>query len=250
MSRRCGNALLLGLLILASACASVGTRTVPDRPAVDWLARLAEADAFAATGHYAGLREARRIYGEAVDASLGRAGVAEKFVRATIALGLREKELGILAADPDLDLDGFAASDPSLARYALLARASLRASQQDQGQPGDRPDRRKEPRRPARLGQRPCHGDRRGARTGGRDRRPRGHPPAGLADGVHLQVPRQARHEGHPRPTSGFPAGRVPGGRLSGLRARRTRSPARPAIRDSRKSIITSARPRSSAENF
>ena len=118
MSRRCGNALLLGVLILASACAPVGKRTVPDRPVVDWLARLSEADALYDSGHYAGLRESRRIYGEAMDASLGRAGVAEKFVRAAIALGLREKELGILAPDPDLDLDGFATSDPSLSRYA------------------------------------------------------------------------------------------------------------------------------------
>ena len=136
MLRRCGNALLLGLLVLASACSSVGTRAVPDRPVVDWLARLAEADAFGATGHYAGLREARRIYGEAMDASLGRAGVAEKFVRATIALGLREKELGILAADPDLDLDGFAASEPSLSRYASWLELLSGLPNKIKGSPG------------------------------------------------------------------------------------------------------------------
>lgn len=118
MMRRGGPAWLAGVLCLAAACATAGRKIAPGPPAVDAAARLAEADALYAAGHYNALRDARRIYAEVAGAAPGTAGAAEKLVRATIALGLRAKELGVLSPDPALDLDALSASGPSLSRYA------------------------------------------------------------------------------------------------------------------------------------
>jgi len=119
MSRGGKPVLLICVLSLAAACAPARKAAVsPAPPGIDWNARLAEADALLAAGHYTALRDAARIYGEALTGPAKIAGVAEKFIRASIALELRKKELGVLSAEPLLDLDTLAAADPSLSRYA------------------------------------------------------------------------------------------------------------------------------------
>jgi len=112
-------AVLAGAMALSAACAP-GTRAplAAGPPPIDWTIRLAEADALFAAGHYTALRDARRIYGEALGQAVGRAGVAEKYVRASIALELRRKDLGILAAGSPVDLASLAAAEPALSRYA------------------------------------------------------------------------------------------------------------------------------------
>jgi tetratricopeptide (TPR) repeat protein len=110
----------LALISLAVACASVkGPAVAPQAPPpVDWAARIVEADAFYVKGYYTALKEARRIYEEALEAQAERPAVAKKLVRTAIALELREKELGVLAVKPARDLAGLVAADPALAPYA------------------------------------------------------------------------------------------------------------------------------------
>ncbi len=64
------------------------------------------------------LGDALRIYREALAVPERGPAVAERVVRASIALELRKRELGILPAEPFPDLDAPAAADPSLSRYA------------------------------------------------------------------------------------------------------------------------------------
>jgi tetratricopeptide (TPR) repeat protein len=130
-----------GLLILALAaavaCASGGKPAVaPAEPGIDWNARLAEADGLYAAGHYAALQEALRIYGEALARPVRRAGVAEKCVRAALALELRKKDLGILTEGPAVDFDTMAADDPSLARYAPWLELVAGLPNKVKGSPG------------------------------------------------------------------------------------------------------------------
>jgi tetratricopeptide (TPR) repeat protein len=119
MVRRANPALVVGVLILAAACSSAGKRPVAAAapPSADWPSRIAEADARYAQGHYLALRDAVRIYEAAMAVPGQRAGVAERYVRATLALELRKKELGILSAVAPLDLDVLASACPSLPRY-------------------------------------------------------------------------------------------------------------------------------------
>lgn len=114
--RRFGSiACVAAATALLLSCAPAGRAPIAKTPPpVDWGARLAEADALYGAGHFTALREARRIYGEALAAGC-RDGVAERCLRTSIALALREKQLGILpSADPALLVPG----DPALARYA------------------------------------------------------------------------------------------------------------------------------------
>jgi hypothetical protein len=122
MTRR-GTAALLVFTLAAAACASIerpaARATTPGAaaPTVDWAARLAEADSLYLAGHYTALRDAQRTYGEALAAVGRRPGVAERYIRTTIALDLRRKELGILPAPPPVDPVALAAADPTLSRY-------------------------------------------------------------------------------------------------------------------------------------
>jgi len=118
MTRIRGAVVLACVLSSALACATARKAAVVAAPTVDWTARLAEADGLYAAGHYAALQDALRIYSEALAAHVRRAGVAEKCVRAALALELRKKDLGILADGPAVDLNTLAADDPALARYA------------------------------------------------------------------------------------------------------------------------------------
>jgi tetratricopeptide (TPR) repeat protein len=108
----CGAALVI-------SCAPGGRR--PDmkpQASVDWPARLAEADALFHAGHLTALREAGRTYGEALAAFPGRPDIAERSVRASIAIALREKQLGILPTRPAVDPSSLIEREPALARYA------------------------------------------------------------------------------------------------------------------------------------
>jgi tetratricopeptide (TPR) repeat protein len=111
------------------------TATAP--PPVDWGARIAAADALYARGHYTALRDALRIYEEALAIPERRAAVSEKFVRSAVALGLREKELGILPARPAQDLAAFVAADPALAAYASSLELLAGLPNKVKGKPGD-----------------------------------------------------------------------------------------------------------------
>ncbi len=120
------TAVLLVFALTAAGCASVerraaGTMPTPDAaaPPVDWAARLAEADTLYLAGHYTALRDAQRTYGEALAAAGKLPGVAERYIRTTIALDLRRKELGILPAAPDVDPAALVAADPALSHYGL-----------------------------------------------------------------------------------------------------------------------------------
>ncbi|MEN6561217.1 MAG: hypothetical protein ABFD52_10620 [Acidobacteriota bacterium] len=107
-------------LVLAAACAAPARRAaVGQAPQpVDLAARLAAADRLYAAGRYEALAEARAICVEALASSAPRAGVAERYVRTSIALGLRKKDLGVLDADPVPEFGTLIAAEPGLARYA------------------------------------------------------------------------------------------------------------------------------------
>ena len=109
---------LAAVLSLSLACAAARKIPVTAAPAVDWAARVSEADGLYAAGHYIALRDALRIYAEALAAPVRQAGVAERFIRASLAFELRKKDLGVLTDGPSVDLEALAADDPALARYA------------------------------------------------------------------------------------------------------------------------------------
>ena len=116
---RYGKALLLvAVLAAAAACAAGRSGAVTAPPAVDWMARLAEADDLYRAGHYTALSEAQRIYGEALSVPKEREAVAERYLRAALALELRKKHLGILSAGVPADAGALAVADAPLARYA------------------------------------------------------------------------------------------------------------------------------------
>jgi len=117
MTRGGKPALLVFILSLAAACVPAKKAAFAP-PSVDWKARIAEADALYAAGHYTALKDARRIYEEALAVKGIRAAVAEKLVRSAIALELREKDLGVLDVKPAQELTGLVAADTSLAPYA------------------------------------------------------------------------------------------------------------------------------------
>lgn len=120
MNRRLSATWLIPLLAAAAACATARKAPVaaPEPPPIDWNANIAEADGLYAAGHYTALREALGTYREALRLPERAPEVAEKVVRASIALELRKRELGILPEEPFPDLEAPATVDPSLARYA------------------------------------------------------------------------------------------------------------------------------------
>lgn len=106
-------------LSMTVACVSAGRAPVsPTPPPVDWPARLTEADALYAAGHYTALRDAQRIYGEALKSIAANPDVAEKYLRTSIALELRKKDLGVWTPGATADLEAMTGASPDFARYA------------------------------------------------------------------------------------------------------------------------------------
>jgi tetratricopeptide (TPR) repeat protein len=137
LTRRGTAAIFFCILSLAVSCASARRAPVAAGPRpVDWTARLAEADALYAAGHYTALRDARKIYGEALETTAKSPGVAEKYLRASIALELRKKDLGILTTGPAADLDALTAIDPALGRYAPWLELVAGLPNKIKGSPG------------------------------------------------------------------------------------------------------------------
>ena len=137
---RCGRrAVLVWALSWLAACAPMKRAAVGPTgpPPIDWEAKIGEADALYARGHYTAIKEALHIYGDALEVPGRRAAVAEKYVRAAIAFGLREKELGVLAAKPTNDLARFIDSEPSLAVYAPWLELLAGLPNKVKGSPGD-----------------------------------------------------------------------------------------------------------------
>jgi tetratricopeptide (TPR) repeat protein len=121
MNRTSGSGIIAAAALILCLISCAPVRRAPlekTPPPVDWPARLTEADTLYRAGHYAALRQACRIYGEALASSVPQAGVAERYVRAAIAFALREKELGILPAQAAPDPAALIGVDPALARYA------------------------------------------------------------------------------------------------------------------------------------
>ena len=138
--KRCGRrAVLVWALSWLAACAPMKRAAVGPTgpPPIDWEAKIGEADALYARGHYTAIKEALHIYGDALEVPGRRAAVAEKYVRAAIAFGLREKELGVLAAKPTNDLARFIDSEPSLAVYAPWLELLAGLPNKVKGSPGD-----------------------------------------------------------------------------------------------------------------
>jgi tetratricopeptide (TPR) repeat protein len=120
MKRHLSATWLVPLLAAAAACTAVrkDPAAAPQLPPIDWIAEIAEADGLYAAGHYAALKEALGTYREALRVPEHASQVAEKVVRASIALELRKRDLGILPEETFPDLRATAAVDPSLSRYA------------------------------------------------------------------------------------------------------------------------------------
>lgn len=119
MTRLRQAGLVAGALVLAAACAAARRPGAAASPsAADGAARVAATDALVATGRYTALAEARRVLAEALDVPALRPAAVERFVRASIALGLRERDLGVLGERTTSDASALAAAEPALARYA------------------------------------------------------------------------------------------------------------------------------------
>jgi tetratricopeptide (TPR) repeat protein len=109
----------IAILCWVSACAPARKAAVtpPGPPPIDWRARIAEADALYAKGHYTALTAAREVYEQALAVPEHRASVLERCLRTSLAIGLREKDLGILPARPIKELRDLVAAEPPLSRY-------------------------------------------------------------------------------------------------------------------------------------
>ncbi len=146
--RRCGQkAVLMWALSWLAACAPMKKAAVEpaEPPPIDWEAKIGEADALYARGHYTAIKDALRIYGDALEVPGRRAAVAEKYIRSAIAFGLREKELGVLVPVIGLggimtgtdDLAHFVTGQPSLAAYASWLELLAGLPNKVKGKPGD-----------------------------------------------------------------------------------------------------------------
>jgi tetratricopeptide (TPR) repeat protein len=147
MKRYGQRAALAWALSWLAACAPMKRAAVEPAgpPPIDWEAKIGEADALYARGHYTAIKDALRIYKGALEVPAWRAAVAEKYVRSAIALGLREKELGVL--EPVIgsggmmtgtgDLARFVAGEPSLAVYASWLELLAGLPNKIKGKPGD-----------------------------------------------------------------------------------------------------------------
>jgi len=125
------------VLVWAASCApSIRPPVSKPQVPIDWPARLAQADALVRAGHLVALREAGRIYGEALAALPGRTDIAERSVRASIAIGLRERQLGILPAKPTVDPSALIAGERSLARYTSWLELLSGLPSKIKGSPG------------------------------------------------------------------------------------------------------------------
>ena len=134
---RSGKAAVLACaLSLAAACTPARKVPVDTVPPIDWTARLAAADTLYAAGHYTALRDARRIYGEALTGAPEKAGIAEKLIRTAIASDLRKKDLGVLSPGSPVDLYPLAAAEPALSRYALWLELLAGLPNKIKGSPG------------------------------------------------------------------------------------------------------------------
>ena len=145
--RRCRQrAVLVWALYWLAACTPMKRAAVEPAgpPPIDWEAKIREADALYARGHYTALRDALRIYEEILAVPDRRAAVAEKYLRSAVALGLREKELGVLVPVIGLggimtgtdDLGRFVTGEPSLAVYASWLELLAGLPNKIKGSPG------------------------------------------------------------------------------------------------------------------
>jgi tetratricopeptide (TPR) repeat protein len=118
------SALLAALFMGTLSCAPANrppAAEIPAAPRVDWGAKIREADNLYAAGHYVALARALEIYAAALAEPEWKTAVAERAVRTALALGLREKDLGIPEEGTCRRLSGFLASDPSLSFYEPYA---------------------------------------------------------------------------------------------------------------------------------
>jgi|GEM_PF-2788922 len=86
--KRCGRrAVLMWALSWLAACAPMKRAVEPTTslPAVDWAAKINQADSLFAKGHYTAIKDALRIYKDALEVPAWRAAVAEEYVRSAIA---------------------------------------------------------------------------------------------------------------------------------------------------------------------
>ena len=200
--------------IVAAACAPAERAPVDATPPpVDWTARIARpmpssrGPLHGPAGRPPDLRAGPRSARES-----GPASPKNTFARRSPS-GCARRTWASSPAAPAVDLDDLAAADPSLARYAPWLELLAGLPNKIKGIPGIDQTGRPDARRPARLGEHPGAGHRPGARSGGADRRSGRRSPPGPACRVLLQVPGQARPQGHPRtaiPVRGWRPSRRP----------------------------------------
>jgi tetratricopeptide (TPR) repeat protein len=124
MRLRGRSALLAALIMGTLSCAPAHrprAAAVPAAPRVDWAAKIREADCLYAAGHYVALARALEIYASALAEPEWKSAAVEKAVRAALAVGLREKDLGIPEEGTSRRLGEFLASDISLSFYEPYA---------------------------------------------------------------------------------------------------------------------------------
>jgi tetratricopeptide (TPR) repeat protein len=111
---------LLAAMWLAACATAPRPRPSPSpaEPVPDWAAMLRSADALWARADYIALKEAKGILERLVAEPAWRDAAAEKYIRTTLALALREKELGLGWDSPSPRLPSALAAHPAAATYA------------------------------------------------------------------------------------------------------------------------------------
>lgn len=104
-----------------------------------YMAALRKADSLYHTGCYLTLKEAFRLYEEALGFPLFRKETAEKLLKTAILLGLREKELGILGEPHLARASEIIASYPSLEKFAPFLPIARSIPRETAGILGDAP---------------------------------------------------------------------------------------------------------------
>jgi len=118
MSNRGMPAVMVLVLLGTVSCAP--TRKAPAAapvPATDWASKLQEADSLYAKASYLALGRALVVLQNVLAVPEWRGAAAERYVRTALALGLREKELGMPGGRASCLTSSLASAEPSVAAY-------------------------------------------------------------------------------------------------------------------------------------
>jgi tetratricopeptide (TPR) repeat protein len=138
MNRKYFIPLLFVLLaFLLSGCASKQKPEVTTQQVIEYNNTAKEADSLYGRGCYICLKQAYKLYEQALSLPVFQKKTTEKLLKTAILLGLRERELGILQETYFPKAEGIIAASPYLADYSVLLKIASTIPRKTVGVVGD-----------------------------------------------------------------------------------------------------------------